>query len=266
MMIVSVEMVRDGHNMCPNKLGGKAILQVSESKVLKIGPYVAEGEAAAMRLVAEKTDVPVPIVYEAGVLRTDRYILMDRIEGVALREAWSDMSPEHQRSVLSQLKRYVAEWRKIKGPHFGGVSGGPCEDVIFKHPWDWPTEATYGPYASRKAFNEGVVTALRNSRHQGAPRNDLLEAEIRKSEGEEAIFTHGDLNTCNIMVKDGVVTGVLDWGAAGYSVRAREYFEAGHQSTNTWWLNSRSECIPFYKEESNFLYHLNEEMRRYVGI
>lgn len=29
-------------------------------------------------------------------------------------------------------------------------------------------------------------------------------------------FTHGDLNIGNIMVKDGNVTGVIDWEASGY--------------------------------------------------
>lgn len=40
-------------------------------------------------------------------------------------------------------------------------------------------------------------------------------------------LTHGksreDLNPTNNMVRDGRITGIVDWGAVGYSVPAREY-------------------------------------------
>lgn len=41
---------------------------------------------------------------------------------------------------------------------------------------------------------------------------------------EVKILTHGDMDQSNIMIRDGKIIGIIDWGAAGYSVPEREYY------------------------------------------
>lgn len=52
---------------------------------------------------------------------------------------------------------------------------------------------------------------------------DILFAEellVSGTDQEEVkILTHGDLDQSNIMIQDRKITGVIDWGAAGYRVR-----------------------------------------------
>ena len=44
--------------------------------------------------------------------------------------------------------------------------------------------------------------------------------------GGEFVFTHGRLNPQNVLVKDGEVVGLLDWGEAGYYPRYWETVKA----------------------------------------
>lgn len=157
------------------------------------------------------------------------FILMEKIPGVPLSKCWGDLPQSSMETITAQLRDYIQQWRKIEGTFFGTVDGGPCEDVIFKHPRE-QTTYQYGPYQIRAEFNQGVVGALRNSRpNRKLTNNDGVLVEKLLASGDNSqdgkkIFTHGDLHQSNIIVQDNAITGIVDWGVAGYSIPAREYF------------------------------------------
>jgi len=66
--------------------------------------------------------------------------------------------PDAKSSIVRQLDGFIQQWRQIEGPLFGSIDGGPCEDVLFQHSWD-ATPRRYGPFLTRKGFNQGVVEA-----------------------------------------------------------------------------------------------------------
>ena len=73
-----------------------------------------------------------------------------------------------------------------------------------------------------------MVDALHNLRPyaQLTQRDKPLVKKILASSSwdERKVFTHGDLHRSNIIVNGNVIMGIIDWGAAGYSISAREYF------------------------------------------
>lgn len=154
----------------------------------------------------------------------------------------------NKRSIVQQLQGFIQGWRKIEGPCFGSIDGGPCEDVFFKHSWD-PEPRQYGPFLTRKEFNQGVVQALCNSRPNGKltkkdePLVEKILALGKSGESERKVFTHGDLHQSNIMVDENVITGVIDWGAAGYSIMAREYFGLRWQALGLEWRDLISTIV-----------------------
>ncbi|KAG2000942.1 hypothetical protein GB937_010668 [Aspergillus fischeri] len=160
------------------------------------------------------------------------------------------------------------EWRQIEGPLFGPVDGGPCEDVLFKHSWDAAKSRQYGPFSTRKEFNQGVVEALRNARPYGklTKRDEPLAERILASDSqdERKVLTHGDLHQSNIMVKDNVITGIIDWGAAGYSISAREYFCLRWQALDLDWRELISTMLD--GDEYEFWAEVNQSMVDYTGI
>ncbi|CRL19683.1 Protein kinase-like domain [Penicillium camemberti] len=63
---------------------------------------------------------------------------------------------------------------------------------------------------------------------EGSRQTDILSAEelpvFGTNQEEVKILTHGDMDQSNIMIRDGKIIGIIDWGAAGYSVPEREYY------------------------------------------
>lgn len=62
------------------------------------------------------------------------------------------------------------------------------------------------------------------------------------------MLTHGDLHQSNNMLKDNVIAGVIDWGAAGYSILARGYFRLRWQALDLDWRDLISTILEFELE------------------
>lgn len=196
------------------------------------------------------------------------FILMGKVPGIPLEKCWEDLPGDVKRSIVQQLQGFIQEWRKIEGPCFGSIDGGPCEDVFFKHSWE-PEPRRYGPFLTRKEFNQGVVEALCNSRPNGKLAKDEPLAERildsgKDGESERKVFMHGDLHQNNIMVDENVITRVIYWGAAGYSIMAREYFGLRWQALDLEWRDLISTTVE--ADEYDFWAEVNQSMVDYAGF
>ncbi|KAJ9192301.1 hypothetical protein DTO164E3_8440 [Paecilomyces variotii] len=268
--IVTCEEIRNGRDLCPHRVSGRKILEISGSMILKIGYGVSMGEAEAMCLVRNLTTVPVPKVLNAYMIEDIGFILMERVPGIPLEECWDRLSIAARKSIVQQLKDYVQQWRRIEGTFFGSVDGGPCEDVIFKHPWG-TKPYRYGPFQTRKEFNAGVVLALQRSRPNDrliGKRDCILADRILASgengQDERKIFTHGDLHPTNIIIDDDKITGIIDWGASGYSVASREHFGLKWATDEPSWRELSSSILA--SDEYEFWADVNNSMTDYTGI
>lgn len=183
---------------------------------------------------------PIPVVgfgaklfWGAGIIIEDiGFIVMGIIPGTPLEKCWEDLSSHAKRSIVQQLHGFIQEWRKIEGPYFGSVDGGPCEDVFFKHPWEWnPKPRRYGPFSTRNEFNQAVVEALCNSRPNGKltekdePLAESILASGKDGQGDRKVFTYGDLHQSNIIVEDNTITGIIDWRELISSIGEAEEYE-----------------------------------------
>jgi aminoglycoside phosphotransferase len=121
---------------------------------------------------------------------------------------------------------------------------------------------------TRKEFNQGVVEALRYARPnaQLTKRDEPLVERILVSgdHDETKVLTHGDLHQSNIIVNGSVVTGIIDWGAAGYSISAREYFCIRWQALDLEWRDLTSTILDV--DECEFWAEVNQSMVDYTGI
>ncbi|KAI9375790.1 kinase-like protein [Aspergillus egyptiacus] len=265
--IVSLEDIRSAKDLCPHSMGGCKILEINASTILKVGPTVQMGEAEALCLLRKRTSVPVPEVFNAYTIADIGFILMSKVSGVTLEQCWKDLTHDAKGSIVRQLGGFIQEWRQIQGPLFGSIDGGPCEDILFQHPWDSESRS-YGPFRTRREFNQGVVEALRYSRPnaQLTKRDEPLVERILVSGGqdERKVFTHGDLHQSNIMVDGNVISGIIDWGAAGYSIPAREYFCLRWQALDLDWRDLVSGILEV--DEYDLWADVNQSMVDYTGI
>jgi thiamine kinase-like enzyme len=115
-------------------------------------------------------------------------------------------------------------------------------------------------------LNQGLVQALRNSRPNPSQYNHALENEILKTQGDQMVFTHGDLGQGNIIFYEGKVA-VIDFGSAGYSLEEWEFTEAMWQaSLNEDWESRVSSFTPDFTQQYLFWDNVVNEMRRFSGI
>ncbi|KAF9739289.1 hypothetical protein PMIN06_001021 [Paraphaeosphaeria minitans] len=208
-------------------------------------------EADAMRIVAGNTSIPLPTVHESYWQNGVGYIYLSKVEGVALGTVWDALSDRKRDVVVSQLTAYVQAMRKLSGKFYGKLGRLKSEDIFFHHlcvahkaEHDFHP---YGPFGSRAEYNEGLVQALRNARPPGefSAQDEVLTGRVRALAGEEKLFSHGDLHLGNIHVdQDANVTGLIDWGGAGFSISQRDYFEARLRSSKSTWDDALEKAFP----------------------
>lgn len=68
-----------------------------------------------------------------------------------------------------------------------------------------------GPFENESGFNEFLIT--QGERVVFPDNLDIIQSRMR--DDHSIYFTHGDLAPRNIMIKDGPISGVIDWGDAG---------------------------------------------------
>ncbi|KAB8264085.1 hypothetical protein BDV32DRAFT_118114 [Aspergillus pseudonomiae] len=270
--IVPIEQLRSAIDLTPDRIGGNWMLQISESRVLKVGEEVSMDEAEALLLIATKTKVPVPKVHTAYTIGEIGFILMSKIEGSTLASCLEDMPREELQRITYQLKSYVSEWRELSSSFLGSVNGGPCHDIIFRHPWDYTSTKQYGPFYSFEQYQHAVVEALRLSRPPGVwyEQDEALKDKIlsfRKGYSSSlGLMTHGDLHPGNIIIKDGLIQGIVDWGEAGYSLPEREFFAAKRIALDSPWVEMIDSAIPCLQKEYEILNEVDLSMMRYSPV
>ncbi|KZF25860.1 kinase-like protein [Xylona heveae TC161] len=258
-------------NICPSKIGNQIWYYPRFNRVLKKGPEVKVSEADAMRLLSSKTRVPVPQVYASFEKDGRGYIIMAMAEGQPLWKMWDSIDEGKKQYLIDQLSTYVQDWRRLSADYYGSVGSGPCGDVFFQHlPAIGKSERTFGPYASRSEYNEGLIEALRNARPDGiwGEEEQSLADRIRSLVGEQKTFSHGDLYPDHIFVDNNfTITAIIDWGASGFSIPEREAFEATSRDNHPIWIEIAEAALPHMKREDYIFYdEFNEALRLYSGI
>lgn len=121
---------------------------------------------------------------------------------------------------------------------------------------------------NKKGIQSRVVEALRYARPnaQLTKRDEPLVERIlvSHSQDERKVLTHGNLHQSHIIVNGDIITGIIDWSAAGYSISAREYFCLQWQALDLEWRK----LIPTILEtdEYEFWNEVNQSMVVYTRI
>ncbi|AEO54563.1 hypothetical protein MYCTH_2297251 [Thermothelomyces thermophilus ATCC 42464] len=191
-------------------------------------------EALALRVINKilPDGVPAPEVFGWKSTRDPGYesnfIYMSFLPGQTLRDAWETLSQKDKASVSQQLAGIVRSLRSVgqslAGQFIGSLNRGPVQDLYFS------PDQHKGPFTSTRAFHDFVqfVSA------PWVPVEDRNPDPYRPMLPDAApiCLTHGDLHPGNILVlksPDGsqiTVSGIVDWGQAGWYPDYWEYCKA----------------------------------------
>ncbi|KAF2276158.1 alpha/beta-hydrolase [Westerdykella ornata] len=162
------------------------VYKVDERTVVKTGDCVRLAEAEALKLVREKTTIPVPEVYNAytdsdtGHVR----IVMEFIEGDRLDDVWDKLDNDQKKEVIEQLRDFISQLREIKGSFIGSVDSTACEDQLFTD-----EIGGYGPYKDEESFNVGIATAVK--RTLTGSWADTVTNMVMALRNHDIVMTHG---------------------------------------------------------------------------
>ncbi|TVY01182.1 phosphotransferase family protein [Cohnella terricola] len=199
--------------------GRKTVLKASPSsevKLMRCEIGLMKSEVEAMRRFDKMEDVPVPRIYaydtSKGLIPVD-YFIMDFIEGKPLNQIRETMPAEQLDGIYRRLGEINRRINEVSGTLFGFYAR--------------PSDGSW-----RDAFAEMIGGVIADGRDAGVEWPiDLAELERRiearldvLKEVTEPRLLHWDLWDGNIFVKDGQVSGIVDFERAIWGDPLMEFY------------------------------------------
>ncbi|KAI8635309.1 kinase-like domain-containing protein [Xylariaceae sp. FL1651] len=205
---------------------GRHIIKIGKF-VVKYGKQVDFIEGENMLLVRQHTSIPIPTLYAMYQHEAsgNKVIIMEYVVGDVLSDCYNKLDTESKASIGARLRSQLSELREIPSPGFYGVLGGrPYLEQ------SWLFKERVGPFDSAGAFLDAYFNAQFSEAAKSVhPQiSDLKTQFIELSRNYSTpVFTHGDLQGQNIILrKDGSLC-LIDWESASYCPAYFEFFIYG---------------------------------------
>lgn len=194
-------------------------------------------------------------VYDVQTRPRARVMVSERVPGAPLAEIWGTATQAERESYKAQLREQLAKMRRCTQPFIGRVSASG-EATPTYNLYDRLLTTYMGPFHDETEFDEwlvkrgmyktGLVWRIRMKRFM--EREKQRQQQQREASGDgggKFVLTHGDLAPRNIMAKDGVITGIIDWGRGGFFPEYAEYAFAMELSPGIekWWIPVLKEIL-----------------------
>jgi aminoglycoside phosphotransferase len=90
--------------------GGRFILLLEDGRIAKMGKSILRQEVDNLNFVREHTSIPVPEVFDSYDIDGGGHcIIMSRVPGITLHEAWPHLSNQSKLCILDELIGYVQQ-------------------------------------------------------------------------------------------------------------------------------------------------------------
>lgn len=207
-----------------------------------------------------KSTIPVPEVLAVGVQDDGgEFIILRRLPGRNLEDAWPSLTAMEQDDVCRQLGRHVRTLHALP------------EASWMRNPW---VELALDQRQLRNAYHapptviDWMIEAAQQTRPDLTPVLNLVGAMVRNGlslfQQTDSVFIQADLHFRNVMVMDGQVTGLIDFEGARLAPRDTEL-----DMLVRWLLDSRKnagsqfdQVVPIFREIYPDLFAGNDLIRR----
>ncbi|TGO47453.1 hypothetical protein BCON_0277g00130 [Botryotinia convoluta] len=162
---------------------------------------------------------------------------MEKIPGEMLWTAGMHMSYEEIEVIAKEVVQYLVQLRKFTSTKPEAPDGSPIRDVQLG-----PKERIH--FVREDAEEWWARTEHRFKKSHVAYRKNIKDEYPVKG---PYVLTHGDLHATNIMVKDGHVTGIIDWEYGGYLPE--------------WWEAISTRMV----QRGQWAGHLRKEWKKQIG-
>jgi serine/threonine protein kinase len=218
--------------------GGAKVDEIAPGVVRKTGDRVTRSEEAALRLVKEHTEVPVPRLISSNYFmkrgRGHGTLLMELADGSPLNSLWDGFDNDTKERICRNLWQVVVRLQQIpRPPAFAdlyqiGADGSPTIDVLIRD-----INETGTPILTDEALRARIYE--RYLHFNGGSYPESLPDILPRS--STSVFSHGDLTPRNILVDgNGQMTTILDWERAGWYPEYSEFANMMRPSNDWDWM------------------------------
>jgi aminoglycoside phosphotransferase (APT) family kinase protein len=236
--------------------GREAILKIAPPKGAEVMLYeknIMATEVASMRLVRQNPAIPVPEIFffdDAHDLCDSDYFFMEKIYGDNLEHVKASLPAETQKAIEQRIGEVIREINGFPGVYFG-YDGNPD---LRANTW-------------KEAFIKIVESVLEDAARKNVvfdySYDELRAAVLKHALALEEITTpclaHWDAWNPNFFVKDGRITGIIDfertlWAEPLMEAQFRQLFDSGITNSIRGYGKT---SFTFAEEQRNHLYSLH---------
>ena len=247
---------------------GRRVVRFGDCFVIKYGLNVSLTEGENMLFVRQTQSEAIPEVFALfSVLnREDRpvnYIIMEHIVGERLDTIWPRLDQTEKDRTAHALRLSLDTVRNIPAQgYFGCIGRRPFEESMFwTAPEDGLDDGTInGPFDTESNLNDALVRKyLYNTGLNQKARyyRRVLPLVLR---GHSMVFTHGDLQRKNIIMRENGKPVLIDWETAGWYPAYWEYASAVFACGS--WQDDWHEYVPRILDEYPNEYAWFDMLRR----
>ncbi|KAI0409918.1 kinase-like domain-containing protein [Xylaria palmicola] len=225
-----------------HKMFNRKVILRPNNTVVKSGKRIPIGEAKALE-IAVNAGVPAPHVHKIDAAPDGQnHLHMSYIRGQSLETLWVDMSIDQKTDIAQQLRGLLETMRSVVPPT-GVISA--CDGTEIR---DTRLHFTYHspPCYDEAGFNKFLLSSL----HEHIPPLVKEAISRRLRTDHRIVLTHCDLTPRNILVRDGQISGLVDWEDSGWYPEYWEYVKFFQRTADKDWKQYAEHIFPqLYHDE-----------------
>ena len=236
--------------------GREVILKIAppqDAEVMQYEQNIMATEVASMRLVRQNSAIPVPEIYffdDARDLCAAAYFFMQKIDGDNLEHVKAALPATTQAAVDRRIGAIIREVNSFPGVYFGYDGNPTLRAATWKAAFLKIVEAVLEDAAAKDARFDYSYDELRAVVLKHAPSLDEITAPC---------LVHWDAWNPNFFVRDGAITGIIDferalWAEPLMEAQFRSLFDGGITDAMRGYGKT---SFTFAEQQRNYLYSLH---------
>lgn len=210
------DLIRSGEIIWRSEVSSDlVVVKCNDDIVLKVIPSTSDHtEATTMRFLQDSmSEIPAPRLLGMVSCHFRTYVFMTYIPGTRLDSIWCQLDETQKRGIATELEVILQNMRQQAplGTPLGGVASEGCKDT---RRYTRTCERTLSTIPE-------FIDFLFSNPHFGGEVYTRLLRDMWTDQQSSVVFTHGDLEPMNILVRSCdngsyQVSGLIDWEMSGW--------------------------------------------------
>lgn len=191
--------------------GRAVILKIAPppaAEVMRYEQNIMRTEVACMKLVRRNPAIPVPEIYgydDAHDLCDSDYFFMQKVDGDNLEHVKADLPPAAQTAIDLQIGRIIRAVNSFEGAYFGYDGNPALRAATWKEAFTKIIDSILADAADKQVAFDSSYDELRAAVQAHAAALEEVTAPC---------LVHWDAWNPNFFVRDGCITGIIDFERA----------------------------------------------------